>query len=145
MLCGQVLDVVSSARYLGMDISSNLNWNTHVNRVAVSANWSLGFIKRNVKISCPLCNVKTVPKIPRNGTQNNPASAVWDLHTKEQSHKIMVQRSAVRRAMNDWNRTTNVTSLPHHLDWQTLEEIRSVAPLFFCKVVYGILAVPLSY
>ena len=28
ILHGQVLEVVSSARYLGMDISSNLSWNT---------------------------------------------------------------------------------------------------------------------
>ena len=53
ILHGQVLEVVSSARYLGVGIYSNLNWNTHVNRVAASANKSLGFIRCNIKTRSP--------------------------------------------------------------------------------------------
>ena len=53
ILHGQVLEAVTSARYLGVDISNNLSWNTHVNRVASNASWSLGFIKRNVKTKSP--------------------------------------------------------------------------------------------
>ena len=49
----QVLEAVSSARYLGVDISSNLSWNTHVNRITSNANRSLGFIKRNIKTKSP--------------------------------------------------------------------------------------------
>ena len=53
LLHGRVLEEVSSARYLGMDISSNLSWNTHVDRVATNANRSLGFIRRNIKTKSP--------------------------------------------------------------------------------------------
>ena len=49
VLHGQVLDTVTSARYLGMDISNNLNRNTHVDRIALNTNRSLGFVKRNLK------------------------------------------------------------------------------------------------
>ena len=48
ILHGQVLEAVNSARYLGVDISSNLKhvkWNTHVDRIAANARRSLGFIK----------------------------------------------------------------------------------------------------
>ena len=34
ILHGQVLEAVTSARYSGVDISINLNWNTHVNTIA---------------------------------------------------------------------------------------------------------------
>lgn len=73
------------------------------------------------------------------------ASAVWDPHTKEMTHKVeMVQRRAARWTMNDWNRTTSVSSLLHQLSWQTLEQRRSVSRLcLFYKIVYGYVAVPL--
>ena len=35
VLHGQVLEAVTSARYLGVDISNNLSWNTHVDRIAL--------------------------------------------------------------------------------------------------------------
>ena len=53
ILHGQVLEAVSSARYLGVDISSNLSWNTQVDRITANANRSLGFIKRNIKTKSP--------------------------------------------------------------------------------------------
>ena len=71
------------------------------------------------------------------------ASAIWDPHTKRNNYKVeMVQRCAARWTMN--TRTTSVSSLLHELDWQTLEERRSVARLcLFYKVVNGLMAVPL--
>ena len=53
ILYGQVLEAVCSTRYLGVDISSNLSSNTHVNRITANANRSLGFIKRNIKTKSP--------------------------------------------------------------------------------------------
>ena len=58
-------------------------------------------------------------------------------HTKEQTHKTeMAQRRAARWTMNDWNRSTSVTFLQHQLNWQTLEQRRSVARLYlFYRIV----------
>ena len=33
----QTLDIVSVARYLGVDLSTNMNFNTHINRI--TSNW----------------------------------------------------------------------------------------------------------
>ena len=41
---GQVLDSVDSARYLGVDIASNLNFTKHVDRINANASKSLGYI-----------------------------------------------------------------------------------------------------
>ena len=46
-LHGQVLEVVTSARYLGVGISIGLAWNSHIDRVTGKAN--LGYIRRNIK------------------------------------------------------------------------------------------------
>ena len=48
-LHGQTLESVDSAKYLGVTISQDLNWNKHINNITGKANRTLGFIKRNVK------------------------------------------------------------------------------------------------
>ena len=46
---GQFLDSIDHARYVGVDISSDLNFSHHVNRITANASKSLGFLKRNIK------------------------------------------------------------------------------------------------
>ena len=48
-LHGQVLEVVTSAKYLGVDISNGLSWNPHIDRINGNANRTLNFIQRNIK------------------------------------------------------------------------------------------------
>ena len=52
-LHGEILETVSCAKYLGVDITSNLSWSSHVDTITNSANKTLGFIKRNVRQKCP--------------------------------------------------------------------------------------------
>ena len=49
-LYGEILESADSARYLGVSISEDLTWNSHIKEIAGKANQTLGFIKRNVKI-----------------------------------------------------------------------------------------------
>ena len=44
-LHGQVLEVITSAKYLGVDISSGLSWNSHTDRITGNANKTLSIIK----------------------------------------------------------------------------------------------------
>ena len=48
-LHGQVLEVVTSARYFGVDKSSGLTWNSHIDRITGKANGILGYIRHNIK------------------------------------------------------------------------------------------------
>ena len=45
MLHGQVhvLEAIDHAKYLGVDISKDLSWNTHINKISTNANRTLGF------------------------------------------------------------------------------------------------------
>ena len=43
ILHGHNLEVVSCARYLGTDISNDLSWNSHIDRITSKANSTLGF------------------------------------------------------------------------------------------------------
>jgi len=45
-----ILESVFSAKYLRVDISSDLSLDTHINRISKKANTTLGFLRRNIKI-----------------------------------------------------------------------------------------------
>ena len=49
---GTNLENVESIKYLGVTITSDLRWNTHVSNVCTKANRTLGFLRRNL-YSCP--------------------------------------------------------------------------------------------
>ena len=49
---GTDLENVESIKYLGVTITSDLRWNTHVSNVSTKANRTLGFLRRNL-YSCP--------------------------------------------------------------------------------------------
>ena len=51
-LAGTDLENVESIKYLGVTITSDLRWNTHVSNVCTKANRTLGFLRRNLH-SCP--------------------------------------------------------------------------------------------
>ena len=49
---GTVLENVESIKYLGVTITNDLKWNTHISNVCTKANITLGFLRRNL-YSCP--------------------------------------------------------------------------------------------
>ena len=53
LLHGQIRESVGGSKYLGVEISSNLIFNNHIQKICTSANRSLGFIKRNMRTKFP--------------------------------------------------------------------------------------------
>ena len=49
---GTVLENVESIKYLGVTITSDLKWNSHIRDVCSRANRTLGFLRQNL-FSCP--------------------------------------------------------------------------------------------
>ena len=131
------------ARYLGVDISSSLIWNSHINRVTANANLSLGFIRQNIKTKMPKVGERTYNSLVR--PQLEYASAVWDPHMKVRTSQIeQVQRRAARWTASNFNRQSSVTEMVKQLGWGSLEQRRSNARLcLFYKVIHGLVAVPL--
>ena len=43
---------MDNIRYLGVTVSKDLKWNSHVSNVCTKANRTLGFLRRNLS-SCP--------------------------------------------------------------------------------------------
>ena len=143
ILHGQVLETVTCARYLGVDVSSTLSLNSHIDRVVNNANRTLGYIRRNIK--CQNTDVRESAYNTLVRPQLEYASAVWDPHTKERISKIeMVQRRAARWTLRNFDHQASVTEMINKLGWRTLEQRRADARLcLFYKIVYGFVAVPL--
>ena len=123
MLHGQVLEAVTSAKYLEGDISSTLSWNSHID-----ANRSLGFIRHNIKTKMSKVRETAYNTLVR--PQLEHASAVWDPHTKEQITQIeKVQHRPARWTVNNFDQQASVTKIIQELGWRTLEQRRPLSIL----------------
>ena len=99
---GQVLDSVDSARYLGVDIASDLNCTKHVNQITANASISLGYLKGNILTKHSGIREAAFKTVVR--PQLEYASTVWSPYTKQDINKIeMVQRRAVRWTLNSYS------------------------------------------
>ena len=93
---GQVLEVVTSAKYLGVDISSGLSWNPHIDRINKNATRTLNFIQRNIKTKNQKVRETAYSTLVR--PQLEYADSVWDPYTKE---KILQLEKSSQGSMLD--------------------------------------------
>ena len=140
---GQVLEAVNSARYLGVDIASDLKFTQHINRITANASKSLGYLKRNIQtkhIGIREVAFKTIVR-----PQLEYASTVWSPHTIQDIQKIeMVQRRAVRWSLNSYSTYASVTEMQNQLKLRTLEQRRADARVIMLfKIIHGLVAIPL--
>ena len=119
-----------SGRYLGVDLSNNLLWNSHIDRTAKKANSMLGFLQRNLHIN----NSDTMTAAYKTLVRPNLAycASVWSPYTATGKQKIkMVQRLAARYATNRYHNTSSVTDMLQDLDWESLKSRRVKIQLTF--------------
>ncbi|MCG7878229.1 MAG: reverse transcriptase family protein [Candidatus Thiodiazotropha endolucinida] len=133
-LHGHTLSSVPQIKYLGVNISEDLKWNTHINSATSKANQTLGFLKRNLQINSSTVKDKAYKSLVRPKLEY--CNTVWDPKctnsTKEgekSSHRLvdqleMVQRRAARWVTGRYHNTSHVTDMLHSLDWRTLEQRR---------------------
>ena len=138
----QKLECVNTAKYLGVNVSKDLGWNTHINKIEASANRTLGFVKRNVQTKHK--DIRTLAYNSLVRPQVEYESAVWSPYTKEHKDKIkMVQKRAARWVTNDYPTFSSVIEIMSSLGWRSLENRRYDACLFmFYKIIYGLVAIP---
>ena len=127
-LHGHTLETVQEAKYLGITITKDLSWDKHISNVCAKANKTLGFLRRNLKISSK-CIKETAYK-----TFVRPileyACTVWDPYQQSSISKIeAVQRRAARFTVNRYHNTSSVTEMVNSLKWPSLRHRRKVARL----------------
>ena len=105
-----LLESVSSAKYLGIDISSDLSWDTHINRISKKSNNTLRFLRRNIKIHSESLKSSAYKVLVR--LQLEYCSTVWCPFTDSNISKLeAVQRRAARWVKHDYGQTSSVTDI----------------------------------
>ena len=85
----------NNTTYLGINISNDLKWATHIKEICSKASSRLGFIKRNLQ-HCPLTTRKNAYlALVRSSLEHG--AAIWDPHYKNDIDRIeKIQSRAIR-------------------------------------------------
>ena len=75
-----------SHTYLGVELSQDLKWNKHVNRITAKGNRSLGFIKRNLHRCTQDIKSLAYRSLVRPSLEY--CAAVWDPHTNDLIYQL---------------------------------------------------------
>ena len=115
---------VESIKYLGVTITSDLRWNTHVSKVCTKANTTLGFLRRNL-YSFP----QEVKEAAYKGLVRpvlDYGSSVWDPQGVVLQEELeSVQKRAARFVTGNYNyETGSMTGILGLLKWESLKKRR---------------------
>ena len=137
-LCGKNSEICSSAKYLGITVSSDLRWNKQVDEVCAKANRTLAFLRRNLRIKSPKFKTMTYFTLVRPIIEY--AAPVWDPYTQRNIYKIeMVQRRAARFVCGRYHNTSSVSEMLQDLEWPSLQQRREMLRLvLFYKIHHNL-------
>ena len=143
-LGGQVLVEVHNSTYLGLNISNELEWSTHIADTTRKGNGTLGFLRRNLKF-CPE-KLKETAYLSLIRSVLEYGATIWDPHLAKDINSLeMVQRKAARFVKHDYRRTSSVTAMLAELGWKNLADRRRELRLaLLYKVTNDLVAVPAS-
>ena len=142
VLHGHNLDTVHTAKYLGVTLQHQMTWDTHINETLNKANRTLGFLRRNLKISSSSIKEKAYKALVRPLLEY--ASAVWDPYTQKNIDKLeAIQRRAARFVLNRYHNTSSVSRLIEQLGWPSLAQRRRTTRLgTLYKIHHGLIQCP---
>ena len=105
-LHGQILEAVTSARYLGVDISSGLSWNSHIDRITENA---------NPKVRETAYNTHVRPQLEY-------SSPIWHPDTDDKTLQLQkIQRRAARWTTSNYNNRSSVSAMLDQLGWRSMD------------------------
>ena len=127
-LHGHILQTINSVNYLGLCFTKDLSWNEHINNVCSKANKTLGFLRRNLKISSRETKEMAYKILVRLIMEY--AATVWDPHTQANIDSMeAIQRRAARFVSRRYRNTSSVSNMIDELRWLSLQDRRRAARL----------------
>ena len=103
-------------------MSNNLLWKDHIDRVVKKAICTLGFLRRNLRISNTDTKAAAYSALVRPTLEY--CASVWSPHTEQSKHKLE-QRRAARYYTNRHHKTSSQTEMLGDRQWETLESRRT--------------------
>lgn len=141
-ISGQQLEHVDNFKLLGVIITSNLSWSSHINSITKKAKRLLGFLYRSFRESGQLCLNKLYKSVVL--PHLDYCSCVWDPHQITYVNKIEhIQSFAARIVTNNW--TKDAAQLKSDLKWSPLADRRKFQKLSLCyRILSGNSIIPSS-
>ena len=140
-LDSHILQQAPDNPYLGVTLSDNMKWNSHISKISKKANSTLGFLKRNLK-HCPQDSRRTAYLSLVRSTLEY-SSIVWDPYLKKDIDKLeKVQRQAARFITGNYISRDQgcVSQMLAELNLPPLQDRRKANRLtFIYKVVEGLM------
>jgi hypothetical protein len=135
-LGGHILEQVDSNPYLGLQISEDLKWSTHISNITKKANSTIGFLRRNLQ-HCPKeCRKNAYISLVRSVLEYGVT--IWDPYQKNDIEKLeKIERRGARFINKDYRSREEecIAKILKELKLTTLEERRKQQRLiFFYKV-----------
>ena len=95
-----ILQQVNTNPYLGLTLSEDLTWKTHISNICKKANSSLAFLRRNLQINQRHIKSSAYTTLVR--PQLEYAAAIWDPYrsTKEKQHESSRKKLHVCKNMH---------------------------------------------
>ena len=134
---------MDNIKYLGVTITNDLKWNTHISNICTKANRTLDFLGRTF-FSCPQ-NVKEAANKGMMRPILEYGSSVWDPHTgKLQEELEKLQNLAAKFVTRNYvYETGSMTDIFAQLKWESLKKRRKDNRLILlCKGLKGKAGIP---
>ena len=129
----QTLEQVQPTKYLGLNITDDLDWDQHISEITCKATKTLGFLRHNLAPR----HTKEVAYKTLVQPQLVYAATIWHPYNDTQTAKVeKVQRTAARWTCRRWRNTSCVGYMLDKLEWPFLKSHRP-SLTFFCKIHSG--------
>ena len=127
-----ILQQVSTNPYLGITLSKDLQWSTHIQNIVKKSNSALRFLRRNLK-NCPEeCRKLAYISLVRSTLEYG--SSIWDPYLQKDINCIeKIQRQAGRFIKKDYRSREDgcVTNMLRDLELHSLQQRREFNKLVF--------------
>ena len=139
-LGNHILKQVDENPYLGLTITENLKWSSHITKITKKAYSTVGFLRRNLKM-CPTdCRKTAYISLVRSVLDYG--SIIWDPYLRRDIEKLeRVQKQAAHFINGDYHSREegSVPKMLETLELETLERRRSSCRLYFLFKVVEVL------
>ena len=128
--------------YLGVSISSDLSWASHIETVCCKVKWQIGMLYRHFHAGSPSCKSQLFKSLVL--PILDYCSSLWDPNYAIHVNKLeSVQKLAARFVSGRWN--DNYDSLLNRLNWSELSTRRKKQKLLCNQIVKGYSILPPSF
>lgn len=125
---GVPIEKVSTFKYLGVNLSSDLTWNEHINIVTSRTSKTLGFVRRNLYLANSSTELLAYTTLVRSKIEY--ASIIWNPHKSYLVDQLeLIQSKAARFITKKYSRNYSIADIKHSLSLPSLQKRRLLALL----------------